>query len=383
MQRKILILLYDAGIDNFSDKITNTMITRILTIVLLISVTQNVNAQNASTYFPASTGYKWYYSNTPLDSLNNPIENLKTYQVDSFAAVTNYQGLTASKVLSKAGLLTINQQSPFTDSLFYNFQGTNASSYLNLLSLLDSLAELDSTLIAFIRSLDGWYETYRFSQTVNTNYTFLSRDTTITVSGTSYPIRVTSTGRRFNDQNVSTVNGTFLSKKFLISSIISYGISIPPFPTVYIPIITRPDTVYIASGIWVVKDVVPSVSVDLTGLGFPLSFYIPGFLRELANPSASINPVEGQLAESYMLEQNYPNPFNPATKINFSIPERTDVKLEIYNSLGNKVTTLVNEVVLPGSYSVDFSGEGLSSGIYFYILKAGEFREVRKMTFLK
>ncbi len=359
------------------------MITRLLSTLLLIFISQIVQAQNASTYFPPSTGYKWYYSNTPLDSLNNPIENLRTYQIDSFAAVTNYQGLTASKVLSKSGLLSIGQPSPYTDSLYYNFQGTNASSYINLLGLLDSLTILDSTLIAFLRSLDGWYETYRFAQTVNTNYTFLSRDTTITISGTQYPIRVSSTGRRLNDQNVTTVNGTYLAKKFIISAILSYGISIPPFPTVYVPIVTRPDTVYIASGIWIIRDVVPSVNVDLTGVGFPVAFFIPGAVKELSNPPVAIEPISGQTPVNFELGQNYPNPFNPTTRINFAIPERADVKLEIYNALGNKVSTLINEVVLPGNYSVDFSGEGLSSGIYYYILKAGDYRDVRNMMFVK
>lgn len=384
MQRLILILLNRFGIDIFClIKNLTLMKTKLLLTFFLTLLSFGLNAQNASTYFPSSTGYKWYYSNTPLDSLNNPMTSLRTYQIDSFAAVTNYQGLVANRVLSKSGLLTIGQPTPYTDSLYYNFQGTNAWSYLNLLGLLDSVSILDSTLLAFIRSLDGWYNTYRFSQTVNTNYTFLSRDTTITISGTSYPIRVSSTGRRLNDQSVTTVNGTYLAKKFLISAILSYGITIPPFPTVYIPIVTRPDTVYIASDVWIIKDVIPSVNVDFTGLGFPVSFFIPGAVKELTNPTSSINVSGGLVPSSLSLGQNYPNPFNPSTKINFSVPFRSEIRMEVHNSLGSRVAILVNEDLEAGNYTVDFSGESLPSGVYYYTLTAGSFSEVKKMILLK
>ena len=359
------------------------MTLRTFFILAISFISFSLNAQNASTFFPSSTGYKWYYSNTPLDSLNNPIASLRTYQIDSFAAVTTYQGLPANRVLSKSGLLTIGQPTPYTDSLYYNFQGTNAWSYLNLLGLLDSVSILDSTLVAFIRSLDGWYNTYRFSQTVNTNYTFLSRDTTITISGTSYPIRVSSTGRRLNDQNVTTVNGTYLAKKFLISAILSYGITIPPFPTVYVPIVTRPDTVYIASDVWIIKDVIPSVNVDFTGIGFPVAFFIPGAVKELTNPQSLVTPMSGQVPSSFSLGQNYPNPFNPSTKINFSVPFRSEIRMEVHNSLGSRVATLVNEDLEEGNYTVDFSGKSLPSGVYYYTLSAGSFSEVKKMILLK
>jgi len=359
------------------------MKTKILLTFFLALLSFGLNAQNASTYFPSSTGYKWYYSNTPLDSINNPMTSLRTYQIDSFSAVTNYQGLPANRVMSKSGLLSIGQPTPYTDTLYYNFQSTNASSYLNLLGLLDSLSILDSTLIEFIRSLDGWYSTYRFAQTVNTNYTILSRDTTIQIDSTSFPIRVSSTGRRLNDQSVNTVNGTYLAKKFIISFILSYGISIPPFPTVYVPVVTRPDTVYIASNLWIIKDIVPSVNVDLTGIGIPISFFIPGAVRELTNPASSISQSGGNVPESFSLGQNFPNPFNPSTKINFSVPFRSDIRMDVHNSLGNRVSTLVNEDLDEGNYTVNFSGESLPSGVYYYTLTAGNFSEVKKMILLK
>jgi hypothetical protein len=87
--------------------------------------------------------------------------------------------------------------------------------------------------------------------------------------------------------------------------------------------------------------------------------------------------------ESYYLSNNYPNPFNPSTKIKFEIPDLEFVSLKVYDVLGNEIATLVDEEKLAGEYEVDFDGKGLSSGLYFYTFKAGNFSETRKMVLLK
>lgn len=353
-------------------------------IVLIIMSSGNLLAQNASTYFPALTGYKWYFKNTPLDSMNNPQSNLATYQVDSFSVVENYQGLLSSVVLSKSGLANVNQTAPYSDTSHYNFQSTNAYYYLNVLGIIGSIPGLDTVAFyAFLRSFETWYNTYRFSQTVNTNYTIFSRDTTITFDTLVLPLRLSATGRRFNDQNVSTVNGTYLAKKFLITATLSYLLTIPPFPTVAIPIVTRPDTVYIASGIWTVKDIIPSVNVDLSAIGFPVSFSVPGNVRELTSPSVGITLNANSVPSEYSLSQNYPNPFNPSTRINFSVPQTGSVTLKIYNVLGTEVQTLVSEEKEKGSYEVEFNASGLSSGIYYCKMQSGNFSDTKQMVLLK
>ena len=86
---------------------------------------------------------------------------------------------------------------------------------------------------------------------------------------------------------------------------------------------------------------------------------------------------------SFRLNQNYPNPFNPSTIISFSIPVQEKVSLKVYNILGMEVSTLVNEVQTAGKYSIRFDARNLPSGIYFYELKTSNFREVKKMIFLK
>ena len=102
-------------------------------------------------------------------------------------------------------------------------------------------------------------------------------------------------------------------------------------------------------------------------------------------------PEDSESVFEFSLEQNYPNPFNPSTKIKYTIPsviasgtkQYQLVTLKVYDVLGNEITTLVNEVKPAGSYEADFNPEGLSSGMYFYNLRAGNFIETKKMILLK
>ncbi len=89
------------------------------------------------------------------------------------------------------------------------------------------------------------------------------------------------------------------------------------------------------------------------------------------------------LPETYSLSQNYPNPFNPATTIEFSIPAAGDVSIKIYNAIGQETATLVNGVMNPGSYRVQWLASGFSSGVYYCRMQSGAFSEVRKLLLLK
>jgi photosystem II stability/assembly factor-like uncharacterized protein len=85
----------------------------------------------------------------------------------------------------------------------------------------------------------------------------------------------------------------------------------------------------------------------------------------------------------FQLFQNYPNPFNPITEISFSLPMLSNVKLEIFNIKGQKVTTLVNQHLSPGHYKYKWDGSEVASGVYFYRLQAGDFSQVKKMLLIK
>ena len=93
--------------------------------------------------------------------------------------------------------------------------------------------------------------------------------------------------------------------------------------------------------------------------------------------------VEVTTPATFSLEQNYPNPFNPTTMIQYSIPADQQVSLNIYNLLGQKVLTLVNEVQKAGQHEVNFNASDLASGVYFYKLEAGSLSSIKKMILMK
>jgi len=107
----------------------------------------------------------------------------------------------------------------------------------------------------------------------------------------------------------------------------------------------------------------------------------------------SVNKTENDetsLPDDFKLEQNYPNPFNPSTVIEFCVPQNSFVSLNIYNTIGEEIATLVNEERPAGTYEIQFDGNNLTSGVYFYQLSvypanggAVEFTDIKKMILLR
>lgn len=97
------------------------------------------------------------------------------------------------------------------------------------------------------------------------------------------------------------------------------------------------------------------------------------------------NEVEIEIlhSDSYLLKQNYPNPLNPNTNISFSLPEKNDVKLVVYDINGNLVEILVNKQMDAGDHSVKLNSDRLASGIYYYKFRSSSFVETKKMILLK
>jgi hypothetical protein len=119
------------------------------------------------------------------------------------------------------------------------------------------------------------------------------------------------------------------------------------------------------------KDMFISTDEDVT-LFFESNLSVLG----VENPP-DILPVE------YNLSQNYPNPFNPITTIKYSVPKTTHIALIVYDALGREIRKLVNEEKSAGNYTVQLNGPNLSSGVYFYVMKADNFIETKKLVLLK
>jgi len=101
------------------------------------------------------------------------------------------------------------------------------------------------------------------------------------------------------------------------------------------------------------------------------------------NTAMKIQNTYAPIPNQFYLQQNYPNPFNPVTHIPFTLPRASQVKIEIYNLLGERVVVLLNERKPAGSYTVEFYGSGLLSWVYLFRMQAGEFRQMRKMILMK
>jgi hypothetical protein len=99
--------------------------------------------------------------------------------------------------------------------------------------------------------------------------------------------------------------------------------------------------------------------------------------------SQTVEVTAATAPKEFALTQNYPNPFNPTTAIGYQLSANSFTTLKIYDAIGREVATLVNEVKEAGSYSAQFDGTKLSSGLYFYKLTTNQFSSIRKMLLLK
>jgi len=100
-------------------------------------------------------------------------------------------------------------------------------------------------------------------------------------------------------------------------------------------------------------------------------------------PPVEVKEKSNEIPTNFALYQNYPNPFNPSTTIEFDIPERTNVKLVIYDILGREVETIVDKEFEPGKYKINFTATNLPSGVYFYTLRTPKFTKTNKMLLIK
>jgi hypothetical protein len=137
---------------------------------------------------------------------------------------------------------------------------------------------------------------------------------------------------------------------------------------------------------FVIEDTIGTISAQAP-LSYPRIKMYDGVIYVLANGIYYFLPTdvkpEPQIPQKFMLYQNYPNPFNPSTTISYDLPERSRVKLSIYNILGQEVATLVNGEQEPGRYNINFDASGLPSGIYFYTLQTPYFTKTNKMVLVK
>jgi len=106
-------------------------------------------------------------------------------------------------------------------------------------------------------------------------------------------------------------------------------------------------------------------------------------LTVITDPTTKIDQSDENMPQSFKLNQNYPNPFNPTSTISFELPEASDVNISIYNVLGEKVSTLINQKLKAGYHKTNWNATDLPTGMYLYKIKASNFVDVKKSILLK
>ncbi len=129
----------------------------------------------------------------------------------------------------------------------------------------------------------------------------------------------------------------------------------------------------------------PAVRIESDGSYLYAASYTDGLWRRSISEMTGVSgqAQAGFLPTAFSLGQNYPNPFNPSTDIEYQIPKQAYVTLKVYNLLGQEVATIVDEHKQPGVYHVRWDASRLPSGIYFYKLNAGDFRQTKRMVLVK
>lgn len=107
-----------------------------------------------------------------------------------------------------------------------------------------------------------------------------------------------------------------------------------------------------------------------------------GFVYRSVNPITFVESPDTK-PKSYYLSQNYPNPFNPVTTLEYSIPQKENVKITIHDILGREIITLINQMQNAGTYKIKFIANELNSGVYFYKMQAGNFSDTKKMLLIR
>jgi len=110
---------------------------------------------------------------------------------------------------------------------------------------------------------------------------------------------------------------------------------------------------------------------------------VTGYNQECGPETEDLIESENNILPDMFSITNYPNPFNPTTNIKFDLPKDVLVSIKIFDMLGREIRTLVNDYKTAGSYTISFNGSDLSSGIYYFKIKAEDFEQVRKMMLLK
>ncbi|MBS1491878.1 MAG: T9SS type A sorting domain-containing protein [Bacteroidetes bacterium] len=202
-----------------------------------------------------------------------------------------------------------------------------------------------------------------------------------------FAMRVSSTSLNINGNGNTTIYTSVPGVKLYTNSV-KLSATVSPTPSagsVYVQFIGRDSlTVYPDS----IQTRIGATSGTTTGT-YTVTILAQGpngTPRHQRTITVNVGPtgiIGNEVPAKFELSQNYPNPFNPTTKIQYSVAKQTDVRIIVFDAVGKQVSEMVKSDVPAGSYSVDFNGTRLGSGVYFYRLITNEFTDTKKMMLVK
>ena len=342
---------------------------------LLLMSAALCSAQTGKDYFPTVLGEMWNYKTSILDSIQQPIAGATTVSKTVFAGGTPIE--------TRPSFMLLTNTAGLTDTTILSVTDTTISRLVRPFSFFNIPAIPSYITSGIGNALTGWYPYLQFKPHVNVPYTLYEFDTTIAINGlTPLSLRVQVFGTKRFIRTITVPAGTFMTQPFDISATVSVIVS-----PLAIPILSLTDTMYLAQGKWIVKEVQPSTQfpyISIPTVPIP-TVKIPGYEKVLVSyttdvPRASDAPL---LPVTPVLSQNYPNPFNPETEIHFVLAARQRVRLTVHNLLGREIALLVDGIQSPGEHTMRWNAEGQSSGTYFYTLQTDWYSVTRRMAVLR
>ncbi len=338
-----------------------------------------------------SAGNKVVYKNALYEERNN-----KGYM--SITPKINLNYSAKYQLLLKSGIESMNNSS-FTSDTLINFttaannfvQGTVIDSFKNVNNwiqpkLNSNSSNLDTSLTNFTYSVS---EKIVGAGSGQLNYAFINTGICVLEPSSHIYMGVDSASKFgiwvYGDLSYNKIIFNFENSLNKTSIMNSDTLNWTGWKFIELPL----DSINLSGGIYLNSIAIENESSAANSHAGSLSgsIYIDGIQVYNYNPVTAVKDKKPAVVNDYKLFQNYPNPFNPSTTIQYQIPKDGFVSLKVYNLIGQEVATLVNQFEKSGRYKINFDVSsidgGLSSGIYFYSLKTGNFNKTNKFILLK
>lgn len=364
-----------------------TKINVLFTLILLMS--SYTFSQSATEYCIPAIGMEWKYETRILDSLQNPLPTLKPiYTYQKLLGISSNSSNTVNAFVSARVDGDIAPQ--YLDTTFIKTFPDPFSQYFNVAKVLGNMLP-DTFDVSPFDSLSGWYRIMNFDGVVSLPDTLLRFDTTITYDSLSFPVQIVYTTTKYNEKSITVSAETLSALPFVTRLQANILYEVPLYGKISIPLVVLSDTIFIAKGKWIVKEVMPSTTFPAPSkFSTLLPKEIPvvtifGSSKELLSMTLTSVDDEKYFFPYCTLEQNFPNPFNPETIISYTLASNTFVSVAVYDILGKEVAQIVREEQSAGVHTFRFNAlhYNLSSGIYFYTVRTDKFIQTRKMIIQK